>query len=150
MVDVGLIHSYSPASETLVRIPEVENTKEMKRLMPGSLEMTQCYAVESYKVLQCPKCESGDIHASRSRSQWETWRKRITAKRVYRCRACQWRGWGADSGPRFDDTERDAASRAVAPEPPNLRFTALSRRPRHADKVDLNALDSSIGTSRTH
>ena len=66
---------------------------------------------------QCPKCQSKDIHRSRSTSRWERWRKDITGKRLYRCRACNWRGWGPDSGPTFDERDVELAMRAMAPEP---------------------------------
>ena len=51
----------------------------------------------------CPKCESEDIHRSHTRSTWEAWRKAITARRPYRCLACDWRGWGPDFGARFGE-----------------------------------------------
>jgi predicted RNA-binding Zn-ribbon protein involved in translation (DUF1610 family) len=88
----------------------------------------------------CPKCGSANIHRSRSRSRWETWRKEITGKRVFRCHDCGWRGWGADEGPTVTDLEREVAARAAAPDPPNLKDTALARNNRRAP-IDISSLD---------
>ena len=90
----------------------------------------------------CPRCKSEDIHRSRTKSMWERWRKEITAKRVYRCRACGWRGWGADDGPRLDEVARQRAGRALAAEPPNLKGTALARHDHGPLDIDLEALDA--------
>jgi hypothetical protein len=45
-------------------------------------------------VLNCPKCGSPRIHRSRSRNAWERLRKSFTNRRLHRCHACEWRGWG--------------------------------------------------------
>ena len=92
-------------------------------------------------MLQCPKCKSAEIHHSRTKSKWETWRKEITGKRPFRCGICGWRGWRPDVGPRFPDEARKLAERAMAPEPPNLTNTVLAAEPRRWDEVDLHALD---------
>ena len=89
---------------------------------------------------QCPSCKSERVHASRTRSRWESWRKAITGKRPYRCRDCQWRGWAQDSGPRFSPDQIASAMRAVAPDPPNLKNTEFGRTRTHRD-VDLTTLD---------
>ena len=89
---------------------------------------------------QCPKCSSQDIHRSRAKSQWESWRKELTGKRPYRCRACGWRGWGADSGPKFGSRDAELGKRASAPEPPNLKGTGLAREAGAPD-LDLKQLD---------
>lgn len=89
----------------------------------------------------CPKCQSQDIHRSRTRTKWETWRKEITGKRPYRCHECGWRGWGVDLGPKFGDEELQTASRALAPEAPNLKGTVLAREERRTE-VDLHDLDT--------
>jgi hypothetical protein len=91
---------------------------------------------------QCPRCKSGDLRRSRARSKWEAWRKQITGKRLFRCGACRWRGWGIDEGPRFADAEREAAERAVAPDAPNLVGTLLAPEPKRRAEVNLKALDS--------
>lgn len=93
---------------------------------------------------QCPKCKADDIHRSRARNRWESWRKNITGKRPYRCRACLWRGWGHDLGPRFDQDELSRAQAAVAPEPPNLKGTVLTRetRPRDLEVKELDHIDN--------
>jgi hypothetical protein len=88
----------------------------------------------------CPKCSSGNIRRSRCRTLWETWRKSITGKHVFRCRACAWRGWGVDIGP---DT-RDSADRPGA----RASGATLQRAARaHAEPdqtVDLTSLDISL------
>lgn len=91
----------------------------------------------------CPKCKSGNIHRSRSRTRWETWRKSITGKRLFRCPSCGWRGWGVDLGPSFDDGERETAARALAPDPPNLEGTDFARAERDA-AFDINSLDAGL------
>jgi hypothetical protein len=85
---------------------------------------------------QCPKCKASDLRRSRARSKWEAWRKQITGKRLFRCGACGWRGWGI---PGSGDAERGAAKRAVAPVAPNLQGTPLT--PKRTAKVNLKALD---------
>jgi len=92
----------------------------------------------------CPKCQSRDVHRSRARTTWEHWRKDLTGKRPFRCRACQWRGWGIDPGPTFSAEEIECAARAIAPEPPNLKGTALANVRSFASTVDLDALDAVI------
>lgn len=81
---------------------------------------------------QCPKCKSDDVHRSRAKSRWESWRKGITNRRPYRCRACGWRGWVF---------EREAAERATAPELPNLQGTTLARDESNSSEINLKALD---------
>lgn len=98
---------------------------------------------------QCPKCESENIHRSRSRTRWETWRREITGKRPYRCQTCGWRGWGIDLGPRFGDGTIEFASCALAAEPPGLKGTSLSHdeRLRELNLDELDAIDP-IGQKR--
>ena len=84
---------------------------------------------------QCPSCQSEDIHRSRTKTLWETWRREITRKRPFRCRACGWRGWGADMGSKVGRDDRSPAT-----EPPNLKGTALARSTWTAD-IDLDELD---------
>ena len=62
-------------------------------------------------MLQCRKCKSGAIHRSHTRTTWENLRKQCTAKRLFRCRACGWRGWGDDFGMPFNSGELDADAR---------------------------------------
>jgi hypothetical protein len=93
-------------------------------------------------MYECPSCRSGDLRRSRARSKWEAWRKQITGKRLFRCAACGWRGWGIDGGPWFGDAEREAAERASAPAAPNLQGTLLAPEAKRTAEVDLKALDS--------
>ena len=90
---------------------------------------------------QCPKCQSDKVHRSRTKSRWERWRKEVTAKRPYRCPECGWRGWGVDLGPKLGDEETALAARAMAPDPPNLKGTALARGEQPAS-VNLEQLDT--------
>ena len=90
----------------------------------------------------CPKCKSEDIHRSHTKSKWESWRKRITGKRPYRCHACGWRGWGIDFGARFGDhnaqllTDRDALDVQSVSEP-------LARTDTQLSEGELSRLDES-------
>jgi hypothetical protein len=91
---------------------------------------------------QCPKCKSEDIHRSRSRSLWESWRKEITDNRLYRCRACGWRGWGPNRASTLTDPRALFDANAEAPVPANLQGTPLERRSSQFTDVDLDALDA--------
>ena len=91
---------------------------------------------------QCPKCDSPQIHRSRSRTRWESWRREITGKRPFRCPACGWRGWGADTGPEFADDEIEIATQAIAPDPPNLRRVVVSMDEARVADIDVKALDN--------
>jgi len=90
---------------------------------------------------QCPNCHADDLHRSRPKTRWESWRKEVTGKRPYRCHACAWRGWGLDLGPKFGDEEADLAARVMAPDPPNLKGTALARGDQPVG-VNLEELDT--------
>jgi predicted RNA-binding Zn-ribbon protein involved in translation (DUF1610 family) len=92
-------------------------------------------------VHHCPKCNSERIHRSRSRTWWESWRKIVSRKRMFRCNDCGWRGWGIDSGQRFTAAERDRAARALAAGPVNLKGTGLEPIDA-ATPLDLDALDA--------
>ena len=41
----------------------------------------------------CPQCRSPRLHRSRSRSLSERVRRNLSARRLYRCDDCNWRGW---------------------------------------------------------
>ena len=41
----------------------------------------------------CPKCGADKVHRSRSQGLAEPFRKSLTAKRLFRCHKCGWRGW---------------------------------------------------------
>ena len=92
----------------------------------------------------CPSCHSRTIHRSRTRGRWERWRKEITGKRPYRCRACDWRGW-LESGARGQDATK-LFDRSTAPDPPNLGGTSLARSDQR-EEVDLKALDDFQGAA---
>lgn len=87
----------------------------------------------------CPKCQSDNIRRSRTRSRWERWRKEITGKRPYRCRACNWRGW-LPIGVGEPLEAREQARHKTA-DPPNLRGTALARADPRL-KFDVTQLDT--------
>ena len=82
-------------------------------------------------MYQCPQCRSKDVHWSRSKSMWETWRKKITGNPVYRCRNCRWRGWVVDVSP-------DAGEEQVEPS----RYTRAPETPNDVPELDLELLDS--------
>ncbi len=63
----------------------------------------------------CPKCQSKDIHRSRAKTRMERWRQQITQKRPFRCRACNVRVWGPETGPVFGEWEAETAKDAMAP-----------------------------------
>lgn len=42
---------------------------------------------------ECPRCGEEAVHRSHHRGLIERIRKFLTGKRVYRCHACEWRGW---------------------------------------------------------
>lgn len=86
----------------------------------------------------CPKCHSTSLRRSPTRNRWERWRKEITGKRPYRCRACQWRGWKRIG--IVEDELLSAQARAEAPDPPNLKGTFLAR-PDPRLQLDLKELD---------
>lgn len=100
-------------------------------------------------MLQCPKCRSTEIHRSRSRSTWEVWRKQLTTKRPYRCDSCSWRGWGDDTGDRFDEEQREVAEGAIAPDPPDLKATVFAEELPRAEELDFAAIDNSIKPVRS-
>ena len=79
-----------------------------------------------------------NLRRSPTRNRWERWRKEITGKRPYRCRACQWRGWQQIG--ILEDDVGSLKTRAEPPEPPNLRGTIFARPdPRH--QFDVKDLD---------
>ena len=41
----------------------------------------------------CPSCGKRDVHRSKARNAYERIRKTHTAKRLFRCHKCGWRGW---------------------------------------------------------
>ena len=85
---------------------------------------------------QCPKCQSRDIHRSRITSTCEAWRKGMTSKRPFRCRACNWRGWGVDAGPARSVKDLELATRAVARRPPALVTAGEDDRDFDLKKLD--------------
>lgn len=75
------------------------------------------------RVDACPKCNSSRVRRSRVKTRFETVRKYLTFKRLYRCHACGWRGWGHETAsspappvrvvpPPLDGTRLDAATDA--------------------------------------
>ena len=76
----------------------------------------------------CPQCGSNRINRSRSKGFFERLRREFSQKRLFRCQACGWRGWGVEADRPFT---AEKAHMAEAP-PPNL------------DAIDL-ALQESTG-----
>src|SRR5688572_7983007 len=89
-------------------------------------------------VSHCPNCKSKDLRLSHTRSRWERWRRDITGKRPYRCRACQWRGW-KNAG--LGEDAPTSTLRTNVPDPPNLRGTAFARPDSDTRKINLKDLD---------
>lgn len=80
----------------------------------------------------CPHCQSTNVRHSRAKSLWEKWRQRILFKRPFRCRSCNWRGWGAEVGPTFSERATKRSVRAMEP-----------------SRLDLVQLDAFDDVSRT-
>jgi hypothetical protein len=77
-------------------------------------------------MLNCPKCQSALLQRSRSRTVFERCRKALTARRLFRCRECGWRGWalptergvGIDNDADDPDLQRlDSLEQPRQPEP---------------------------------
>ena len=85
---------------------------------------------------KCPKCQSREIHRSRTHNRWEIWRKAIMGKRPFRCRACGWRGWGVDDRNDFTEEEIGRAAQVVAAD------AALARGEDSRGEFSLDVLDS--------
>jgi len=66
---------------------------------------------DTRRMTTCPRCHSGAVRRSRSRTWWESVRKTITSQRPYRCDRCDWRGW------RAVDPAQEAGLRTDAPRP---------------------------------
>ena len=86
----------------------------------------------------CPNCNSKDLRLSHTRNRWERFRRDITGKRPYRCRACQWRGWRKTG---LVEDEPTSTLRMKVPDPPNLRGTALARPDSDTRRINLKDLD---------
>jgi hypothetical protein len=77
---------------------------------------------------QCPQCTSNRIHRSRSKTFVERLRRQFSTKRLYRCQACGWRGWGIE-------TEADAARQEqLGSELPPPDLSAIDADLEHASK----------------
>lgn len=72
----------------------------------------------------CPACGSSRVFRSKTRNAFERSRRQFTAKRPYRCHACNWRGWAAER------------TRAVSPK---AMIDAATPPP------DLGAIDAALG-----
>ena len=92
----------------------------------------------------CPNCHSTNLRRSATRNRWERWRKEITGKRPYRCRACQWRGWKSSA---IDERDSSASDASGAPDPPNLKGATLARIDSRTE-LDLKELDRFHGSSK--
>jgi len=64
----------------------------------------------------CPSCGSPRIRPSKSRSRWERLRRQFSTKRIYRCQACQWRGWGTEMLDQHASEEGRVRSAAPPPD----------------------------------
>ena len=51
-------------------------------------------ALEDASIEQpCPQCHAHRLHRSRARTLPERVRRNFSARRLFRCEQCQWRGW---------------------------------------------------------
>jgi FlaA1/EpsC-like NDP-sugar epimerase len=55
--------------------------------------MAAAFSSESAIEQPCPKCGSNRLHRSRARSLTERVRRNFSARRLFRCDDCEWRGW---------------------------------------------------------
>jgi hypothetical protein len=55
-----------------------------------------------------------------------------------------------DSGPHFSAAQIESSSRAIAPDPPNLKETALAPEDRRPREIDLSDLDSGFLLHTSH
>ncbi len=89
-------------------------------------------------MLTCPKCETNNVHRSRARGCWESWRRLLTRRRPFRCHNCDWRGWVPDTG--------------VEPAAGHLAWSTarLSEdgAPHRLPELDLDALDATTGIAK--
>jgi predicted Zn-ribbon and HTH transcriptional regulator len=74
---------------------------------------------------QCPKCKSGAVHRSHTKSWLESWRKALTTKRPHRCQKCGWRGWGEETIRRFDADHVRKSEKAVTSDPSDVDLSKL-------------------------
>jgi hypothetical protein len=76
-----------------------------------------------YRILDgCPRCGHHPVHGSHARGLVEWLRRRLTKKRLFRCPACQWRGWANQAWDRRQRTDARGARlrrRADDPKPPD-------------------------------
>jgi UDP-N-acetylmuramyl pentapeptide phosphotransferase/UDP-N-acetylglucosamine-1-phosphate transferase len=63
----------------------------------------------------CPACAAAAAHRSRSKSRLERLRKSHTAKRIYECEECGWRGWILPQHSRHEE------GAVIACDPPDLQ-----------------------------
>jgi predicted RNA-binding Zn-ribbon protein involved in translation (DUF1610 family) len=78
---------------------------------------------------KCPSCGSTRVFRSKTRSAFERFRRQLTLKHPFRCHACGWRGWAAES-------LRTTAGPGEVVGPP-------------APPPDLAAIDSALGGARS-
>ncbi len=83
---------------------------------------------------QCPKCQSNRIHRSRTRTFVERLRRQFSARRLFRCEACGWRGWGIETESR--EGRPDQAAGEVAPPDFKALDTTLDEIVRRKDEDD--------------
>ncbi len=68
-------------------------------------------------MTRCPSCDGSRVHRTVCRSFTERALKRLTRRRLFRCRSCGWRGWGVPTLRRLNlvgvVNDRDADLRAL-------------------------------------
>jgi predicted RNA-binding Zn-ribbon protein involved in translation (DUF1610 family) len=79
----------------------------------------------------CPRCGSTAIRRSHARGV-EQVRKKMTAKRLFRCEACEWRGWREpkEAPPSFFKAGELSLDLAVLDDAPSMQDAAPGTGPR--------------------
>lgn len=99
---IGRVH----ALETLAAAGQTEQVlRELRALAagdagasaaeisPSPVDTAAAPRVAPEPGIPCPSCGEGAIARSRARTPGEHIRKRLTDRRLYRCKSCGWRGW---------------------------------------------------------
>lgn len=90
----------------------------------------QLWSGHGHAPAVCPECSAPALHRSRAKTIIERARKRYSRKRIFHCRACDWRGWIEETRLRYPIAElpRDP----FMPAPANDDIPAVDIMPRDA------------------
>jgi hypothetical protein len=76
-----------PAPHPRVHTPQLPVAAEVAAA--AALPASSDYPMEQ----PCPRCQAMRLHRSRARSLSERVRRNFSARRLFRCDECEWRGW---------------------------------------------------------